>query len=347
MAEEIFIEKGGLQRSHWIDLLKKVATRFAIITDDHVKDLYGTALKKRFEAELFSIPPGEKSKTRQWKEILEDQMIEKGLGRDTAIVALGGGVVTDLAGFIAATYCRGISFISIPTTLLGMVDASIGGKVGVNTPHAKNWIGAFYHPRFLFIDPDLISTLPAKERQNGMAEIIKYALIASPTLFEKLVKKKPSDEDLIRESCSIKTRIVTEDPQERGLRRILNFGHTIGHAIETVSSYRVSHGQAIAIGMVAEARLSYKMGTLCEKEFFMIMELFETYGFSLQLPKEIEEGQLIKTMRLDKKALSQMPRFVMLEKIGKTMAFEDAYCSHVESGLLQETIEWMFSYANA
>lgn len=347
VASEIVIQKGLMQEGDWLNRLKNLSKRFAIITDHHVEDLFGHAIKNQLEqagceVHLFSVPPGEKSKSREWKEFLEDQMLQAKLGRDTALIALGGGVITDLAGFVAATYCRGIPLISIPTTLLAQVDASIGGKVGVNTPQGKNLIGAFYHPRLILIDTEMLKTLNPDEMMNGMAEVIKYALIASKPLFQKL-QQEIQWEDAVLESCTIKKDVVEKDPQEKGLRAILNFGHTVGHAIEALMDYQISHGKAVAIGMAAEAHLSCLLGYLQESELVNITSLLEKYGFSLKLPSSLIPSALMQAMQLDKKALSRQPRFVLLKNIGETHPFDGAYCSPVDSRLIQETFQWLHS----
>lgn len=354
ICTRVFLEEGLLQNTYWIDLLKNLANHFVIVTDSNVKDIVGIALAKKLnhhglKTVLLSVPPGEKSKSRIWKEYLEDQMIQKKFGRDTAIIALGGGVINDLAGFVAATYCRGIPFVAIPTTLLAMVDACLGGKVGINIDEAKNWIGAYCHPHFIFIDIDMLDALPHCELLNGTAEIIKYALISSDTLFTNLqcnfLKWKHKDKsffyDLILESCSLKKRVVEKDSQESGLRRILNFGHTVGHAIETISAYRIPHGEAIAIGMVAEAELSYRLGYLKKEEVSMIASLFNDYGFSIQFPLNIEIEKILEFVHVDKKAFAQLPRFVLLEHIGRPLSFSGNYCSPVDSKMLYEALCWI------
>lgn len=347
VVSEIVIEKGLLEKNDWIDALRKLGKRLCIITDHRVRDLLGSFFKERlqnlgFEVHLFSVPQGEQSKTRHQKELIEDHMQEAGLGRDTVLISVGGGVVSDLTGFIASTYCRGIPFVSIPTTLLGQVDASIGGKVGVNTAHGKNLIGAFYHPRFIFIDPDTLLTLSPKEFLNGIAEVIKYALIASKSLFEKLEKDCPMQE-YIEEGCAIKMHVVEQDTQECGLRRILNFGHTIGHAIETLLEYRMGHGEAIALGMVLESHMSYSLGYLEKEDLLRIIALFEKYKFSFHLPSQIDENALKQLMSLDKKALGRTPRYVVLEEIGKVVPFAGHYCTAIDQNILQEAFQWLRS----
>jgi 3-dehydroquinate synthase len=332
-----------MNSTYAMERIKGISKHFAMITDHSVRNLLGNSLQERLKKEgldvhLFSVEPGETSKSRKQVEILEDQMFQVGLGRDSAIIALGGGVICDLAGFVAATFCRGIPFISIPTTLLAQVDASIGGKVGINIPFGKNLIGAFHPPSLIVIDPETLSTLPANHYRNGMAEVIKYALIASAELFEKL-QGDLSIEECIATGCRIKKEVVEKDPKEKGLRRILNFGHTIGHALEAATEYQLHHGEAVALGILAEGYLSYRLGYLQEGKFFQIKRLLEKYRFSLQLPKGLNREKMIYRMALDKKTISNRPRFVLLRDIGEVHPFEGAYCRHVDEVLLEEALQ--------
>lgn len=351
MVTEIIIDEGLLRRNEWLTLLKKVSNRFVIVTDERVLAISGIALATKlreagFEVLLLAVPEGEKSKSHASKEALEKQIGEANWGRDTAIIALGGGVITDLAGFVAATYCRGIPLISIPTTLLGMIDASLGGKVGINTHWGKNMIGTFHHPRYILIDSETLKSLPLSEVLNGLSEMIKYALIASSDLFDQLTIKKPLeafDEEAIRSCCQIKMDVVSQDPQEKGLRRILNFGHTVGHAIETASEYCISHGAAIAIGMIAESYLSARLGFLSTSSALQIEALFNRYGFPLQIDSHVTEERCLDIMRRDKKALASQPRCVLLSSIGKAMPFEGAYCHEITDSQWRDTLGWVFS----
>jgi 3-dehydroquinate synthase len=270
------------------------------------------------------------------------------LGRDTLLIAIGGGVVTDLGGFLAATYNRGIPLILIPTTLLGMVDAAIGGKTGVNTHFGKNLIGAYYPPQDIFIDPSLLSTLPEKEWINGASEIIKYALIHSPALFQQLANNMDKWDardpiylqGLINASIAIKQEVIEADFQESGYRRILNFGHTIAHAIETLEDYRISHGEAVALGMLIEGYLSYRLGLLSQDEFEEINALLRLFRFPLHLPPSITLEKLLQAMATDKKAKGAHPRFVLLNGIGSVAPFDGTYCSEVDEKLLAEGFQY-------
>jgi 3-dehydroquinate synthase len=331
--------------------LPKGVRRFALITDSAVEKLIGLPLKKRMEelgleVHLFSFIPGEAQKTRKTKQKLEDQMLEAHLGRDSCLLAVGGGVVTDLAGFVAATYCRGIPYLVIPTTLLGMVDASLGGKTGVNTPHGKNLIGVIYPPQAVVIDPTLLKTLPEGQWRSGCAEMIKHGLIRDAAFFDQISRPFPRDDlakltEIIAKNCAIKIAVTEADPKERGVRRTLNLGHTIGHALETLSGYALSHGDAVAIGILVEGFLSVQMGHLPAKELTLIKETINAYGFPLELPRKFSYEEIRECMMLDKKAQSAVPRFVLLKCIGETLSFGGEYCTVVDEALLRQATDWM------
>lgn len=334
--------------------LSRLASKFAIITDDKIAPLYGTTLRESLcisglEAYLFTFPNGEQHKTRATKEYLEDQLFKQGLGKDACVIALGGGVVTDTAGYLAATYCRGIPLVMIPTSLLGMVDACIGGKTGVNVPYGKNMLGCIHQPRKVVIDLAALASLPKKELVNGVVEMVKHGLIADGKLFEFL--ERNSDqllaldnailERVIFESCLIKKKIVEQDEREIGKRRLLNFGHTVGHALESLTNYALSHGEAVAIGIVVESYLSLKLGILDQHSFDRIIKILVQYGLPLQLPFKLPTEAIRQAMSFDKKSLSGKPRFVMINAIGSSFANGSNYCSHIENSLLNDALQWM------
>jgi len=334
--------------------LKTLASRFAIITDDKVAILYGEKLKNSLVASelvvhLFYFTHGEENKTRATKELLENQMFEAGLGRDTCVIALGGGVVTDVAGYLAATFCRGVPLVIIPTTLLGMVDASIGGKTSVNVPYGKNLLGCIYQPKKVFIDLSTLQTLPKKELANGVVEMIKHGLIADLPLFELLEKHSGdlfgSDStaliNSIFESCRIKKEIVEEDAKDLGKRQLLNFGHTVGHALEHLTKHRLSHGEAVAIGLLVESHLSLELGGIDQKSFDRIKDILVQYGLPLQLPTLFSVETILEAMKLDKKSVGGRPRFVIISTIGSPLVSESCYCIHVEDSLLKHALHWM------
>ncbi len=312
------------------DLKKKgIGNKYVMITDDTVKDLYGKKLQEVFSREkieipIISFPPGEKSKTLKTFAQLQERTHALGLDRKSAIIALGGGVVGDMAGFVAATYFRGIPFVQIPTTLLAMVDSSIGGKVGVDLERGKNACGAFFQPKAVYVDADFLIGLPAKELRNGLAEIIKHALIFDPVLFaflEKNIRKLLSGDracwmHVISKNCRIKSAIVEKDERESGLRKILNFGHTVGHAVETITGYnRFSHGECVAMGMSVAAVLSNRRGFLTKNESLRSIALVKAAGLPVRLPT-LPIAPLLEVMRKDKKSVHGKLSFVVLERIG-------------------------------
>lgn len=333
----------------WKLLLKGKGNALVIITDSHVETVIAKKIAKNLRCQgwkvlLVAFTAGEAQKTRETKAWIEDQMLAQRLGRDTCILAIGGGTVTDLAGFVAATYCRGVPYLSIPTTLLAMVDAAIGGKTGVNTIHGKNLIGAFYPPAAILVNPEFLLTLPLQELKNGIVEILKAGLIASAELFELLVQERYAIQnrnllllsEIIQKSIAIKQSVVQKDPLEQGLRRILNLGHTIGHAIESIEQYQIPHGEAVGIGIALEGMLSAKLGYLPWQALEKIQETLTAYGFQTQLPQLISLEKLKTALCFDKKSLHSQPRFVALKNIGEVMPFEGTYCTSLNWENLDE-----------
>jgi len=308
--------------------------RVMVITDEHVAPLYGEATAEALKAggfspELVSIPPGESSKSLATVSSLYDRLIARGFDRGCGICALGGGVVGDIAGFVAATYLRGIPWIQVPTTLLAQVDSSVGGKTGVNHPAGKNLIGAFYQPRLVLIDPDLLGSLPPRELHAGLAEVVKAALIGDAQLFslleahwEGFVSGDPELlEEAILRACRVKAEVVSRDEREAGHRRILNFGHTLGHALEAATEYRhFLHGEAVAWGMLGAIWLSWKRGLLNDGERGRIEALLS------RLPKppipEIPTERFREHLRRDKKIVAGTLHYVYLSRIGEAVLEE-------------------------
>jgi len=352
---EILIESGLVEKISIIpEFLKGLGCRCAIITNHNLEVIFGKPLESRLrqsglDVSLFAFPDGEKFKTRETKAQLEDRLFEQGYGRDTCVIALGGGVVTDLAGFVAATFCRGVPLVMIPTSLLGMVDASIGGKTGVDVPYGKNLVGCTYQPKRVFIDPSVLKSLPLEELKNGVVEMIKHGLIADASyfdfmeqnVFQILERDQNALEKGIMGSCRIKLDIIKEDEHEKGKRRLLNLGHTIGHAVELLTHYAIPHGRAVAIGILVEGFLAMQLGHLKQENFGRIRAIFEKYAVDVTLPKPLGVEEIINTMKLDKKSLKQMPRFVILEGIGRPLSCEDSYCMQVDDGVLKDALQWM------
>lgn len=286
---------------------------------------------KRFSsfANIYELPSGEENKTRNMKEKLEDCFIHDGLGRDVIVVAMGGGVTTDLVGFLASTYLRGVRLILVPTTLLAMVDAAIGGKTGVNTELGKNLIGTFYLPESILIDQSFLSTLPEIEMQNGLFEILKMGFI-----FDSSILEEKSIEEKIKKAILAKLQIVALDPFEKGIRRILNFGHTIGHAIEMATYFQVPHGLAVGMGCLLESFLSYQFGYLSKSDFAIIQQLLN----NCVLPK-LDEKRFYSALSTDKKRNGKQVRTVLMDRIGHAIEFEGQYCREISVEKIQMAME--------
>ena len=310
----------------------KLGRRCAIISDRHVAPRYGKAAQHSlaaagFDPVLITIPAGETAKSLAQAHACYDQLAAQRLERRSFIVALGGGVVGDLAGFVAATYLRGIPFVQVPTTLLAQVDSSVGGKVGVNLKAGKNLVGAFHQPQLVLCDLDTLRTLPPREFRAGLAEVIKYGIIRDAALFERLERDLPKlcERDpktlaaVVARCCAIKAEVVGKDETDCGLRAILNFGHTLGHALEAISGYGTYlHGEAISIGQVAAAELSARASGLPAADVGRIRTLFQRAGLPTTAGwNPTKRKQLLTAMRLDKKVSAGAIQFVLAEKIGK------------------------------
>lgn len=312
----------------------KLGRRCAVISDVNVAKRYARpALKSLraagFDPLLITVAPGETAKSLRVVGSCYDQLAAHRLERKSFIVALGGGVVGDLSGFVAATYLRGIPFVQVPTTLLAQVDSSVGGKVGVNLKAGKNLVGAFHQPRLVLCDLETLRTLPPREFRAGLAEVIKYGIIYDTKLFgrlerdlPKLMNREPQTlADVVARCCEIKAEVVGQDETETGLRAILNFGHTIGHAIEAISGYgKYLHGEAISIGQVAAARLSASALGLAAEDVERIQRLFERAGLptTIDLPPA-KRARLLAAMKLDKKVSGGEITFVLARRIGEVV----------------------------
>lgn len=319
--KELFSATGFLER------------KLCIITDNTVSKLYQEQLKKQLqelfsEILVYSFEAGEKSKNLESISDFYSFYLENHFDRKTVIAALGGGVCGDMAGFSAATYMRGIPFVQIPTTLLAQVDSSVGGKVGVDFKNSKNMIGAFYQPEFVYINIETLKTLPKREFSAGMAEVIKYGCIVSYEFYQYIIKNKEKIkamkeeylQELIKKSCYYKAEIVSKDEKETGIREILNFGHTIGHAVETLKEFQLLHGECVAIGMVAAMNICVKKGFMTTDELTQFIELLKFFDLPVKV-NGVSEDSIYAQMFLDKKVKNNKIGFVLLKHMGQ------AYCT--------------------
>jgi len=318
-----------------------------VVSDSHVDALHGAAVLKQLEAKGIKcvravVPAGEETKSLKWVEYLYTQAVSAGLDRNALIVALGGGMVGDLAGFVAATYLRGVRFVQIPTSLLALVDSSVGGKTGVNLVQGKNLVGAFYQPIEVDADLELLKTLPPREYVSGLAEVVKYGVIWDASFFHllekntnELLRRDPCLlESVIARCCEIKAEVVAMDEREIGPRAILNFGHTLGHALEKVGGYgRWLHGEAVAMGMHYAAHLSVRSEGFIPADAVRVSKLLQTLGLPIQpeAGANISWSTLREAMLADKKTLKNRPRFVLSRKLGAVVVG-----CEVEDSILEE-----------
>ena len=317
---------------------KPLGHRYVVIADSTVMRLHGRKLIRLLKAAGLGAAglkfrAGEKSKTRAVKQRLEDGLSRLGVGRDGAILALGGGVTGDLAGFVAATYYRGIPYIQVPTSLLAMVDSSIGGKTGVDIPLGKNLIGAFYQPKRVYADMLMLQTLPVREFTSGLAEVVKHAVIGDRKLFQFLEQFGPRllardcavMAEIVRRNLLIKAGVVEADPLEQNRRRILNYGHTLGHAIEALSGYRMLHGEAVSLGMALEGKLAATLGYFPEADCLRQNDLLRRFGLPVSLGpalktwlgRKVSADEIIARTFSDKKARQGKPEYALPARIGR------------------------------
>lgn len=335
-SHDIFIGHGLLDNIP-LDLKRSpIGNRYVIVTDSTIRDIYGKRLLKRFKEEnlnayLIDFPAGEESKNLSTVEYIVRRLLQYGLDRKSTIIALGGGVVGDLSGFVASIYMRGISYIQVPTTLLSQVDSSIGGKTGVDTADGKNLIGSFYQPKRVYIDPSLLKTLPEREFISGLAEVVKYGVICSRELFEYLEsnveKIKGRDMDtllhIIEVSCRIKKSVVEEDPWEENKRAILNYGHTPAHALEKLSGYKCLHGEAVSVGMRISGWVAVRRGFWSADEWERQNKLLKSFGLPLKM--DFNSDELIKALYYDKKVEAGRLMFVLPRRIGEMASIGGRY----------------------
>ena len=346
----IYIRQGGL--ANLPELLHKhlAARQIFIITDEHVAPLYANAAlqhlrQEGFRVERYVLPAGESTKSQKHAQDLYTWLIEKLADRSSVIIAFGGGVIGDLAGFTAATFMRGIPLVQIPTTVISQVDSSVGGKVGINHPQGKNMIGAFYQPQFVLIDPYVLSSLSKQQIRAGFGEVIKYGFIADQELYQLLaeslddlfsLKDMNTLQSVLETCCQIKADVVTLDERENGLRAILNFGHTIGHALEAVTHYDCFlHGEAVVHGMKAALYLSYLKGYLDRstvEESTLLLNQFKPPS----IPAQIKAADLISAIQKDKKRTAKGQTWVLLQKIGRAHLEQD-----VSDNCISQSIAFM------
>ncbi len=320
---DIIIQPGLLKNRDQLAGCLNIKGRAMIVTNTTLAPLYGEALLQLLPgAALVTIPDGEQYKTLETVAQLYSDFIAAGLDRGGTVIALGGGVVGDTSGFAAATYMRGIRLVQLPTSLLAMVDSSVGGKVGVDLPQGKNLVGAFKQPDVVVIDPDVLQTLPTKEWRCGMAEVIKHGLLADIILLEMAAQPSPQVVELIRRAIQVKVDVVEQDPYEQNIRAHLNLGHTFAHAIEQVTGYQWAHGEAVGVGLLAAAYLSYALD-LCEADLpERVREYLSFAGLSCSL-NGLDVQALYAAMATDKKWQGGHSRFVLLRGIGEPLLFSD------------------------
>ncbi len=328
-SHDIRIGRNILDRVVLLIAKNHKAARYVIVTDSNVNPIYGHNLQGAMteaglKAAVLEIPAGETSKTMSTVMEIAGRLLDLGADRGTLLIALGGGVVGDLTGFIASVYMRSVPYIQIPTTLIGQVDSAIGGKTAVDLPWGKNLLGTFYQPRAVFIDLDYLKTLPPKEYSNGLAEIIKYGMIEDDKMFKFLeenmeeVKNRDAGHllKIVETCCRIKKSIVEIDEHEQGLRRILNFGHTLGHALEAVSDYTLSHGEGVALGMIGAAKLSAKMRYLPDNDLARLEKVIAAAGLPTRIGAGLALQTVIERLKMDKKKKDDVVHFVLVKKIG-------------------------------
>ena len=324
-AYDVFVQSNGLEQIG--SLLSSYGLQNPIIVTDenvakfHAEKLITSLRSSGFEPKVLTIPAGEAFKNLETVSKLWHGFLEAGLDRKSTVIALGGGVIGDLTGFVSSTYMRGVAWVGVPTTLLSMVDASIGGKTGFDLPEGKNLIGAFYPPKLVLADPQLLNTLPQAELISGMAEVVKHGIISDPELFNLCSRGldwvKNNLDETVKRAMAVKIKVIEEDPYEKGIRAALNLGHTVGHAVELVSKFDLRHGEAIAIGMVAEAKYAVRIGLADVGLVEAITESLKALGLPIQIPEAMPREEIIRAMRVDKKKSANAIRFALPVEIGK------------------------------
>ena len=347
---EVCVGVGLLDRLPELLAERAPAFRYALLADDRVAELLSARVLDAcrgagLTVDLFTFPAGEASKNRAEWSRLTDAMLAAGFGRDACVVALGGGVTGDLAGFVAATYLRGIPVVQVPTSLVAMIDSSVGGKTGVDVPRGKNLVGAFHPPRVVVVDPAVTSTLPRAERSQGLAEAVKHGAILDAAYFAELAADAPAllEGDVaataraVRRSVELKAGVVSDDEREAGLRQVLNFGHTLGHALEAASDYRMGHGTAVAAGMVLEARLGERLGVTEAGTSGRLEDALACCGLDTAPALPPSGGRPLDYLGADKKARRGRPRYVLLRRVG-AVAHENGWSRPVPDDLVSDVL---------
>ena len=297
-----------------------------IVTDENVAKFHLEKTKSilrdsGYQPKSIIVHAGEEHKNLETVNYLWKSFLKNGLDRKSTVIALGGGVIGDMAGFAASTYMRGINWIAIPTTLLSIVDASLGGKTGFDLPEGKNLIGSFYPPKLVLADPNFLLTLPERELRSGMAEVVKHGIISDPELFDLCSRGldwvKANLEEVVKRGMAVKIKVIEEDPYERGVRAALNLGHTVGHAVELVSKFELRHGEAIAMGMVTEADYAERIGLAKKGLTEIIADVLSTLGLPIAIPESMPRQEILRAMRVDKKKNAKGIRFALPVEIGK------------------------------
>ncbi len=351
---DVHVGEGVLDRAGELVSGASTARVAAIVTNPRIGKLYAERVVESLQSagitgHVIMIPAGERYKTLSTVRGVYEKMLDHRIDRTGMVIGLGGGVVGDLAGFVAATYLRGIDFVQMPTSLLAQVDASVGGKVGVDLPRGKNLVGAFYQPKIVLADTGTLRTLPKSQYRSGLAEVIKHGIILDSGYYAYLEQNLPAIMSLdaeplrhvVQRSVELKASVVTQDERESGLRAILNFGHTVGHAVESLTGYkRLLHGEGVAIGMVTSAFISQEMGLLDDSITWRIVELLRRAGLPHRPPEGISPEAVIQAMKLDKKVAHGKLRFVLVNEIGSAVVSEDVTPELIAQALKkQETLK--------
>lgn len=325
---------------------REIGSRYVVIADDLVASLYGDLVLEScrgagLEVDLLTFAHGEASKHLGTIADLCSRLAGLGVDRKSCIIALGGGVSGDMAGFIAAVYMRGIPFVQVPTTLLAQVDSSVGGKTGVDIPEGKNLVGAFNQPQAVYIDSLVLQSLPPAELLNGLAEVLKYGVIYDGEFFEFLAANRPAIsaldltvlEEVILRCCAIKAEVVAADEKEADLRRILNYGHTLGHAVEAASDFTIAHGMAVAMGMVAVNEIARSKGIFSADQADRVREVVSSFGLPVLVPKELDRAEIKAFLKTDKKTIGGRPFFVLPTAIGKVIISDEVSVGQIDAAL--------------